>query len=207
MLGPVLGRVATDGASSEVRVLLRPRTTFAALAASPDEGARRLAGRVALQLLVLACAVSLTTAGRLVPWHVASGFVAWSFVPAIQLIAASLGIHVARRGLDLRRLLSIYAAGNGPWLVVFTVVPSAMVLWPETALSFWIERGVLPFVIGGALLLGVWLTYLFHRTVLEVGPLRAALSTAVDLVAKIALSLAWFQVMDNLVPQFLGPGT
>ena len=205
--GPVLGWVTRDWASSEVQVLLRPRTTFAALARSPDEGPRRLAARVALQLLVLGCAVSLTTAGRLVPWHVVSGFVAWSFIPAIQLIGASIGVHVARRGLDLRRVLSIYSAGNGPWLVVFTVIPAAMVLWPGTALSFWIERGVLPFVIGAALLFGVWLTYLFHRTVLEVGARRAIVATCVDLVVKVALSLAWFQAMDNLIPQLLGPGT
>lgn len=212
MLGRVSDAPASSGssrstwASTEVRVLLRPRTTFAELARSPDEGPRLLAARVGLQLLVLAVVVSLTTAGRLVPSHLVSAFLAWSFVPAIQLVAASLGIHVARRGLDLRRVLSIYAAGNGPWLLVFTIVPAAMVLAPETAVSFWIERGLVPIVVGGALLAGVWLTYVFHRAALGVGALRALAATAVDLAVKVLLSLAWFQVMDNLVPQFLGAG-
>ncbi len=191
-------------ASTEVRVLLRPRATFAELAASKEEGPRTLARRIALQLLVLACAVSMTTAGRLVPSHLVLGLVAWSFVPAIQLVAASLGIHVAHRGLDLRRVLSIYAAGNGPFLVLLSVVPAAMVLVPGSAFSFWIELGALPAAIGVALLLGVWLTYLFHRVALGVSPGRAALATTVDLVSKVLLSLAWFAGMDNLVPQFLG---
>lgn len=191
-------------ASTEVRVLLRPRATFAELAASPEEGARRLVERVALQLLVLTSVVSLTTAGRMVPAHVIGGVVAWSFAPAIQLIAASLGVHLSRRGLDLRRVLSIYAAGNGPMLVLLAVAPAVMVLFPSTAMPFWIQGGALPLALGVALLLGVWLTFVFHRVVLEVSLPRAAAATAVDLVAKVVLSLGWFAGMDNLVPQFLG---
>jgi hypothetical protein len=190
--------------STELEVLIRPSATFAALVKDPAEGKGRLSLRVGLLLLVLGCAVSLTTAGRLVPAHVGLGLVAWAFVPVIQIVGASIAIRAVQRDADLWRALSVYAAGNGPWLVAFTLLPTAMLLSPEAAGSFWIGRGALPIALALALLHGVFLTFTFHRAALGCTRGRALAATGIDLAAKTALSLLWFQGMDNLVPQFLG---
>lgn len=195
--------------AKEIDALIRPFATFAALAQDPREGPRRLAARVALLLLVIGVGVSILTAGRLVPHHVVGSMLAWCFAPAIQLIAASIGVHLtAPKGRDLRRLLSIYSAGNGPWLLLFTVLPFAMVLAPskEAVVRVGVERGAVPLAVFAALAFGVFLTFAFHRSAIGASRGRAVLATLVDLLIKTVLTLIWFGWMDNLVPQLFGPG-
>ncbi len=195
--------------ATEIAALGRPFATFAALAKDPREGPRRLAARVALLLLVIGVGVSILTAGRVVLHHVIGSMLAWCFAPAIQLVAASVGVHLtAPKGRDLRRLLSIYLVGNGPWLLLFTLLPSAMVLAPnkDAVVRVGIERGAVPLAVLAALASGVLLTYAFHRSAIGAPRGRAALATAVDLMIKVVLTLVWFGWMDNLVPQLFGPG-
>jgi hypothetical protein len=198
--------------ATEVRALASPFATFAVLSSDPREGPRRLAARVALLLLVIGVGVSILTSGRVSLHHVIGSMFAWSFAPGIQLVAASLGIHLTAREpalrRDLRRLLSIYSAGNGPWLALFAVLPSAMVLAPDkdAVVRVGVERGVVPFALAVALAAGVLLTFAFHREVLRSSRARAAVGTLIDLVVKVVLSLVWFGWMDNLIPQLFGAG-
>jgi len=190
----------------EVQVLLRPFSTFARIADDTREGPRRLAARVALLLFVIGVAVSVLTCGRVSLHHVVGSMLAWCFAPAIQLIAASAGIHLTAKGQDLRRLLSIYSAGNGPWLLLFTLLPFALVLAPnkDAVVRIGLERGVVPVVVLSTLAFGVALTFAFHRSAIGAPRGRAAVATLIDLVIKVVLSLAWFGWMDNLVPQLFG---
>lgn len=195
--------------AKEIQVLARPFATFAALAEDPREGPRRLAARVAFLLLVIGVGVSILTTGRLVLHHVVGSMLAWCFAPAIQLVAASVGVHLtAPKGRDLRRLLSIYLVGNGPWLVLFALLPFAMVLAPDkdAVVRVGLERGVVPFAVFAALAYGVFLTFAFHRSTIGASRGRAALATLVDLILKTVLTLVWFGWMDNLIPQLFGPG-
>lgn len=190
----------------EVQVLLHPFSTFALIAGDTREGPSRLASRVALLLFVIGIAVSVLTCGRVSLHHVIGSMLAWCFAPAIQLIAASAGIHLTAKGQDLRRLLSIYSAGNGPWLLLFTLLPFALVLAPDkdAVVRIGLERGVVPVVVFATLASGVTLTFAFHRSAIGAPPGRAAAATLIDLLVKVVLSLTWFGWMDNLIPQLFG---
>src|SRR4051794_17665974 len=85
--GALLIRIAP-----EISAMVRPRTTFAALART-DAGSGWRVGlrRPTACALVLGSAVSLIVSGRLTPRLVAGGALSWSFVPAFEALAFAIG--------------------------------------------------------------------------------------------------------------------
>src|ERR1700722_2684035 len=121
--------------SDDARVMAHPFRAYATLAAAPeDRPARALVVRVGFLLLVLGGFVSLTAAGRLVAFHVASTMVFWSFLPAAQaavFLALAPLIGPPRPRPRLVSALSLYFTGPGPWLLFLLLVAGVCLGAPD----------------------------------------------------------------------------
>lgn len=196
-------------ASPELSLMRRPFAGYRDLAASPDEGWRRLSFRVLLLQLSIGAMVSFTAAGRLTFPLVTNAMVAWAFVPFFQLFVATLTYFVLRpKSVGLVRALSLHVAGNGPHLL-FCLVVSAVVLFPfevyET-FSFLLDKRILPGLMILAFVWGALLSVAYYRVALGMSRWRTALITFVDVAIKWILILAYYLSIDNIVPQFVGKG-
>lgn len=180
--------------SDELRVCVRPVETYAELARE-GASASDLVARIGRLLVTLGVFVSITTAGRLVPSHVASTVLFWSFVPLLQAVAVLVAIGVAARG-RVRAIdaLSRYFAGHAPWLFALLLVSGACLIAPDVP-AFGIgvlrSRGFLlailvPFV------WGVVLTASSFVVGLGLGKRRGALATALFYATYFGLLIAWY---------------
>ncbi len=96
--------------SDDARLIRRPFLTYGELAAEEDERPLRTAlGRALLLLLVIGAFVSITSAGRLVAFHVVGTMAFWSFLPLVQgLVFAGTTRLVAPR-FDVKAALALHA--------------------------------------------------------------------------------------------------
>src|SRR4051812_7130134 len=108
--------------SDDVAVMLRPFRVYAELAAANDERPQRVvASRALFFLFVIGAFVSFITAGRLVPFHVASTMIFWVFLPAVQgLVLAAVARVFLPAPAPIWRALALYFTGHGPWLLFLT---------------------------------------------------------------------------------------
>jgi hypothetical protein len=149
---------------------------------------------------------SVTTAGRLVPFHVVAIGVAWSFVPVIHALTVAVVARLARVRLPVVRAVELHMAGNGPYLLSFFFVGGVVLLSPDVASTFrWLlDTAILPVVAGATIFSGGLTTYAFHRTCGGSTRRRALLLLGAEWLVKVVLCLAWYGLIDNLAPQFLG---
>ncbi len=171
----------------------RPVATYRELA-TRSEGLAQVAARVARLLATLGVFVAVTTAGRLVPSHVASTMVFWSFVPVLQAVGVVAAVAVAARGkARVVDALAKYFAGHGPWLFALLLVTGACLVTdvPAFGIGLLRSRGFLavilvPFAWGAAL------TATSFGVGLRLGARRGALATAVFYATYLGLLLAWY---------------
>ena len=134
--------------SDDALVMARPFRAYAALAAAQDPSPRRTAAARALFFLfVVGAFVSLTSAGRLVAFHLISTMAFWAFLPLVQAGVFVAVLRVVRpprpppaRGLHL------YFAGHGPWMALFLILAGVCLLAPDVAatMAWLLGSGVLP---------------------------------------------------------------
>jgi hypothetical protein len=116
--------------------------------------------RPLLVALVMSCSISLLTRGYLAPGLVASGIIAWSFVPLAEIA----GLFAVLRGRpSFSRDVDLFFAGHAPWLlwvfafcVFYASVASAQ---PESVARIWF---------GSLILIALWSAYIdfgFFRNV------------------------------------------
>jgi hypothetical protein len=189
--------------------MARPFETYADLAGvafGDDRPRRTLAVRVGLILLVLACFVSLTAAGRLVAFHVASTMFFWSFVPAVQAAVFALVLRVASppRGRPaIVPALSLYFTGHGPWLLFLMVLAGVCLFAPDVygTMMRLIGSGALPLATLGIIGWSMLLTFACFRAGLGWARARAAAATALFYAGFTAAIVGYYLAMNQIQPQ------
>ena len=198
---------AASRLSDEALVMVAPFRGYAIVAARPSRGAAGVAARALTSLFLIGAVVAITTAGRLVPAHVALVAIAWSFVPALQALVVSFVSRRTTKRLGLAEAIDLHMAGNGPYLAFLLSIAGVVLLAPDVRAAFgWLMGSrVLP-AIGIATVAGAMLTsFAFYRVCGGDRPRRALALLGVEWLAKAALLVAWYALIDNLAPQFLGP--
>jgi hypothetical protein len=142
--------------------------------------------------LVLGCAMSLMTSGRLTLRLVAPAAVYWSFIPLLEIAGLAA---VCGKGLRAKTIDSFFA-GHGPWLfcavlfaAVWTFVPAAQVFEKTGDPTIWLAMALAAIVWSG------WLDFAFSRRVLG----RSRAGAARDLVVQRAI------VWTGALAIFAGP--
>jgi hypothetical protein len=161
--------------SDEALVMMKPRSAYEWLAARPPRpGLGRLLRRPALAVLVNGGAITLTSTGSASALALVTTTIAWSFVPALQLMIAAVLIALHRRpGLRLSAALDLFFAGQGPWLLWMLGVAAAALVAPRLG-GHTIPR--LSYILMFALVPLVWtwvIIFAFCRVVLALGRRRA----------------------------------
>jgi hypothetical protein len=193
--------------SDDVRLLTHPFRVYRELGAADDPAPLRAAvTKAGLLLLVVGAFVSLTSAGRLVAFHVASAFVFYLFAPVVQAASIALATRAVAPAASVPRALSLYFSGFLPWKLLLLFVAIVPLVAPDAYEGFiWILRtGILP----GSMLVtigySVALTYAGFRAGLELSRPRALAATAIHYVVFVGLIVGWYVVTNQLPPQFPG---
>lgn len=192
--------------------MVRPFRSYRALAAAPDpcSGVWQLLRRPLLMLLVFGAFVSLSTAGRLVAFHVAATVLFWSFVPALQVLA----LFVLHRLLGRRtptpmgRVVDLFFMSQGPWLLFFTALIGVCLFAPRVYAAFTtlLEVGVLPGMLALAMVWGMFLSFACFRAGLAYSRLRALLATLLFYLCYWGALLGYFLLTNQAQPILIGQG-
>ncbi len=203
--------------SDDARVMARPFRAYAALAASAEDhgGAmgettipqvRALLVRVGFVLLVLGGVVSLTAAGRLVAFHVASTMVFWSFIPAVQAgvfaaVVRLLGPPGHRPALV--PALALYFTGHGPWLLFLLGLAGVCLAAPDVygTMMWLLGHGVLPAAMLGTIAWSMVITFACFRAGLGFARARAGAATAVFYLGFSSVIVGYYLAMNEIQPQ------
>ncbi len=193
--------------SDDVRVMFHPFAVYRELGQADDPAPGRAAVvRAGFFLLVLGSFISLTTAGRLVAFHVASTFITWSFVPLLQALAVTLAVRTAAPKVETRRALALYFTGHAPWffwMLIIAVVPLVVGDVYKT-MGLLLRFGVVPVLLLVAIGWGGVLTYASFRAGLDLSRARAAAATAIFYLAFGGAILGYYLATNQIQPQWPG---
>jgi hypothetical protein len=193
--------------SDDVRVMLRPFAVYRELGEADEPAPGRAALiRAGFFLLVLGGFISLTSAGRLVAFHVASVFVTWSFLPILQALAVTLAVRTVAPKASIARALSLYFTGHAPWffwMLILAVVPLVAGDVYKT-MTLLLRFGVIPVLLLTAIGWGGVLTYAAFRAGLALSRARAAGATAIFYLAFAGSILGYYLATNQIQPQWPG---
>lgn len=199
--------------SDDARVMVRPFRTYAELGETIDEPrgegpgpARALALRVAFILLLLGGFVSLTAAGRLVAFHVASTMLFWSFVPAVQAAVFAVVLRLVdprRPRAALVPALTLYFTGHGPWLSFLMLLAGVCLVAPDVygTMTWLLRHGVLPGAMLGVIVWSMVLTFACFRKGLGFSRGRAGAATALFYAGFTVVIVGYYLSMNQIQPQ------
>jgi hypothetical protein len=194
--------------SEEARAMVRPFRTYREIVDDLEEprDLRAAAFRVLLTLIFIGAFVSLTTAGRLVAFHVANTMVFWSFVPALQIAALALAVRVVSPRMPLAFSITLYFVGQGPWLLFLLLISGTCLFVPHVypAMAWMLSHGVLFVLLLGTVGWGMLLTTAFFRAGLKLTRPRTALATIVFYLTFYSGIAGWYFVTNQLPPQLFG---
>ncbi len=194
--------------SDDLRLMARPFQGYRELAV--EEGglsgreALRSAGFKALFLLfVIGGFISITSAGRLVAFHVASTMVFWSFAPLAQLAVFASVTRLLAPTFSPGRALSLYLGGHGPWLLLMTLIAGVCLLAPDVyaAARWMLDHGVLPGLLLVATLWAGVLTFACFRAGIGLSRARAALATGLFYLGYVGVIVGYYLVTNQIQPQ------
>jgi hypothetical protein len=191
--------------SAEALVMVRPRATFLELAESPaDAGMRTLLRRPLLLLIVLGGFVSLTSAGRLVAFHVAMTLGFWAFGPLAQGLAAALVGRALAPRLRPSQAVDLMMAGNGPWMLLLLGIAGVCLFTPDVFAAFsWLARSrVLPALVIGVVAWSAFLSLACVRWGFGASWPRAVAGTIAYYALYAGLLVAWLLATHQLRPLF-----
>ncbi len=195
--------------SDDARVMVHPFRAYAELAAAPEgpsSPGKALAVRVALVLLVLGGFVSLTAAGRLVAFHVASTMVFWAFVPAVQAAVFAVVLRLASPPRHRPRLvpaLALYFTGHGPWMLFLLAVAGVCLVAPDVyaAMTWLLGHGVLPGLMLATIAWSGVLTFACFRAGLGLSRGRAGAATGAFYAGFSGVIVSYYLAMNQIQPQ------
>lgn len=189
--------------SSELRLIVSPRDTYARLARVPPAigplGALR---RPVIAAIVLGVSLAIAATGHVTPSLVLSATICWSVAIAIQAaIAIPLIAGPARRTVGLARAVDLFFASHAPWSLWFL----AAAAWGPHPLG----RPVGPLLVAALapMVLTPRMIAAFFREVLEMDPrdarARTAVHQAITWLVFIAIA-GWAIALPPRVVEWLG---
>lgn len=189
--------------AAELRVIVRPRATYEALAATlPAPTLWVAARRPLLLLLVIGCFISLTTAERLVAFHVATTMLSWSFGPLAQALALAVALRLVARQVRLAHALDLLMVGASPWVLLLLATSGVFLFAPDLLATFraLLSAGVLQAAVLLALVWSVALTWACLRHGLALAPGRATAALCVYYTLYLGVFVAWLLGTHQLAP-------
>src|ERR1041384_2932353 len=122
--------------SDELRIMLRPASTYRQLSKAADEsGVWVMIRRPLFVALVVGSFVSITVSGHLTISLLLDGMVFWSFILVLQAILMSgIVVSFGRRRIPTSKALDLFFMGHGPWLIRLLGIA-------ETCLFFPVKQG------------------------------------------------------------------
>jgi hypothetical protein len=190
--------------SDEARLLRHPFVTYDELARADDERPLRTAiERALLLLFVIGAFVSITSAGRLVAFHVVATMAFWSFLPVIQGVIFALTIRLLAPRSGVKAALALHFRGYAPWHLFLLGVAGVCIFAPDVAatLTALLRTGALP-----GLLVATWigsgvLTFACFRSGIGLSRARAAAATALYYLGYVIAIVAYYLAMNEIQPQ------
>lgn len=189
--------------SSELRLILSPRDTYARLARVPSGiGPVRALRRPLAAAIALGVSVAIAATGHATPLLVLSATICWTLAIAIQVaIAIALIAGPAQRTVGLWRAFDLFFASHAPWSLWFL----AAAAWAPHPLG----RPLTPVLVAALapLILTPRMIAAFFREVLEMDPrdarARTVVHQAVTWLAFIALA-GWAFALPPRLVEWLG---
>jgi hypothetical protein len=140
--------------SDELRIMLRPVSTYRQLSkAVDDSGVWVMIRRPLFIALVVGSFVSITVSGRLTLLLLLDGMLFWSFVPILQgVLMCGIVVLFGRRQMPTSKALDLFFMGHGPWLVWLVSIAATCLFFPVKQFYLWpVQWGwVLPISLLGA---------------------------------------------------------
>lgn len=190
--------------SDDTALLRHPFGRYAVLGKNEASSTWRSAGlRIAKLMFTLGLFVSISTTGRVVPIQVASTMLAWLFTPLVQAFAVLFVARVFRRDASRARVLDLYFAGHGPWLVLMWIAAGIVAVPPNPTEIFFflLGKGILPLLLVGAFVWSVVLNVAMFRTGLGLSRGKTALATALFYVLFVGQVVGYYFFNDAIQPQ------
>jgi hypothetical protein len=189
--------------SDDARLLRRPFLTYGELAAAVDDRPLRTAlGRALLLLLVIGAFVSLTSAGRLVTFHVVGTMVSWSFLPLIQgaVFAATARLLAPRFGVTAA--LALHSRGYAPWHLFLLAVSGVCIFAPDVAAALLalVRTGVLPGLLALTWATSALLTFACFRSGMALARDRALAATGLYYLGYVIAIVSYYLAMNQIQP-------
>lgn len=193
--------------SAEAALLVRPFRTYRELGERRAERTwRDLARGLLIEGVMLGAFVSITSAGRLVIWHVLLTAVFWGFLPALQVGAVAAAVRAAAPGERIVPAASLYFDGLGPYYVFYLFLSGVCLLAPDVygAMTGLLRAGALPLILVGTIAWGVVITWAFFREGLGLSRGRAGRGAAVFYAIFVGVVLSWYLALNQIQPQVVG---
>jgi hypothetical protein len=132
--------------SAEALVMLRPIAAYREMAQEPGETGWCVALRRPLFLaILLGSALALSSSGHLSLPLILSCSLAWSFVPALQLVSVLAILHFFDHPRIARsRAVDLYFMGHAPWSLWLLGIAGLSTLVSPTELHDWTIESQLP---------------------------------------------------------------
>jgi hypothetical protein len=189
----------------EARLLFSPFRRYRELAAErsvEDTGWTAALRRPLTMLLIIGGFVSLTSAGRLVWYHVLFAMIAWGFVPALQILFVALSMRIFGSEVPLRRAIDLFYTGYAPWLFFLLALAGLCAFAPDPWHTFerLLDVGVL---FGAFLVVSGWsilLTFAFFKYGLSLGQGRGLGATIAYYTPFAAVIVFYYIVTGQLMP-------
>ncbi|HEX6463480.1 MAG TPA: hypothetical protein VFZ98_03460 [Vicinamibacterales bacterium] len=185
--------------SAELRLILKPDATYAALAARPMSiGAIRALRRPVLVAVVLGTSMALSSTRHATPALVLSTTLLWSAVVVAQVVIALAVIGTTQlEAVGRPRALDLFFASHAPWslwlLAAAAWAPSAL---GRPGMPVWITAVA-------AIALTPRMIAAFFRQVLKMDRHRAAMRTLVHQTLTWGLFVAFYGAAVALWPRIL----
>ena len=164
--------------SDELRIMLRPVSTYRQLSkAVDDSGVWVMIRRPLFVAFVAGAFVSISVSGRLTLLLLLDGMLFWSFVPILQgVLMCGIVVLFGRRQMPTSKALDLFFMGHGPWLVWLVSIAATCLFFPVKQFYLWpVQWGwVLPISLLGASIWSSVTTFAFLRGALELSKLRAS---------------------------------
>ena len=163
--------------SDELRIMLRPASTYRQLSKAADEsGVWVMIRRPLFVALVVGSFVSITVSGHLTIYLLLDGMVFWSFILVLQAILMSgIVVSFGRRRIPTSKALDLFFMGHGPWLMWLLGIAATCLFFPLKQFYLWpVQWGwVLPISLVVAWIWSSVTSFAFLRGALEISTLRA----------------------------------
>jgi hypothetical protein len=190
--------------SDDARLLRHPFLTYGELAAEEDDRPLRTAlSRALLLLFVIGVFVSITSAGRLVAFHVVGTMVFWSFLPLIQGAVFAVVVRLVAPRFGVKPALALHFRGYAPWHLFLLAVAGVCLFAPDVAatMTALLRVGVLPGLLVATWIASGLLTFACFRSGIGLPRGLSIAATALYYLGYVITIVSYYLAMNQIQPQ------